>query len=300
MKKTIGLISVTVLGILASLLLVLAGNMFFGDVANISAGMITGLFVTLPAAALTVDVIALFLAVIGYFVSEKTHKKLFKVNLLTIAISSGVGLIGALLAGIVTYHSFTKPYPFPSYLIIFMVLHVLIIAGSVVTLLLYVKKMPEDEKKNKVTVARVFRNIGWWLFVSLALYRFGLFIVSPTFINWRTFDLTAPFYFFMITPFFMLVYKVLVWFKIAKVTTLADKIATCAMVTLTIGLSAAVIVLGINDSTFISAVSPCMPLERLASMPIETFIHIVATLAVGTVLILQSFGIFFKKEEVTE
>ena len=287
MKKTIGLISVTVLGILASLLLVLAGNMFFGDVANISAGMITGLFVTLPAAALTVDVIALFLAVIGYFVSEKTHKKLFKVNLLTIAISSGVGLIGALLAGIVTYHSFTKPYPFPGFLIIFMIAHLLVIASCVYGLVFCIKKMPEDQEAFKVTVGHVFKTIGWFLFVSLTLNRFGMFVISPLYIEWRTFGMTFVFYLYLLVPLALGIYKVLKLLGFIG-EGLGNTIFAISMEVINLALCAVIVILGSTHSEFISAVSPALGLERISSMPFEIIIHFASYTGVVTMMLVQS------------
>ena len=49
---------------------------------------------------------------------------------------------------------------------------------------------------------------------------------------------------------------------------------------------ALVVVFGISDSTFISAVSAAAPLERLGSMPMELLIHFVVYLGVSVYYII--------------
>ena len=56
---------------------------------------------------------------------------------------------------------------------------------------------------------------------------------------------------------------------------------------LNIGLFASIVVLGMNDSTFISAVSAAAPLERLGSMPMEIMIHFVVYLGVSIYYIIK-------------
>ena len=61
-------------------------------------------------------------------------------------------------------------------------------------------------------------------------------------------------------------------------------------------LTRSVAIIGSKYTVFISAVSPAMPLERLASMPLELPIHLAASLAVLIILLVQAI----KKKEVKE
>ena len=46
--------------------------------------------------------------------------------------------------------------------------------------------------------------------------------------------------------------------------------------------------MGMNDSAFISSVSQVMPLERMASKPLEMLIQLLSYLGVGAALIVQA------------
>ena len=54
-----------------------------------------------------------------------------------------------------------------------------------------------------------------------------------------------------------------------------------AVAALNIVLFAITMIIGANDSAFVSAVSAAAPLERLGSMPMEILIHFVAYLGVS-------------------
>ena len=134
MSKKFVIISLIITAIIGSLVTFYASNLFFSDVSNFGAGfMNTTLFVTLPMLLFGAMLIALPLFVIRFYQRPNSRKVLCR-NYLFIAIAlAAFGAIFAVLGGVLNMHSFVKPYPFPGYLIIMLVLHALIIAGAAVT-----------------------------------------------------------------------------------------------------------------------------------------------------------------------
>ena len=59
------------------------------------------------------------------------------------------------------------------------------------------------------------------------------------------------------------------------------------MAALNVVLFAVTAIIGMNDSSFISAVSAAAPLERLGSMPMEILIHFVVNLGVSIYYIIK-------------
>ena len=47
-------------------------------------------------------------------------------------------------------------------------------------------------------------------------------------------------------------------------------------------------IMGMNDTTFISSLSQAMPLERMASKPLEMLIQLLSYLGVGAALVVQA------------
>ena len=167
----------------------------------------------------------------------------------------------------------------------FLVLFVLI-DGGITYLWIKLSKMPEDEEKYKVKVGHVFKTIGLVLFALLAFNRFGMFLGAPAYIYWRSFYMTFPFYLYLLLGVFLGAIRVLdILGVLSKKTNL---ILTIVALSLNVVLFAVIAILGKADSSFISAVSPAMPLERLMSKPIELVIHFVVYLGVGTTLLVKA------------
>ena len=91
------------------------------------------------------------------------------------------------------------------------------------------------------------------------------------------------------------VYKVLVYFEIIN-SRKAKIITASVMIGVIAALFVVIAIIGSKYTVFISAVSPAMPLERLASKPLELPIHLAASLAVLIILLVQAI----KKKEVKE
>ena len=296
MSKKTTLISLIVIAVISSFVAALAGNMFMGDILN--KGLpVSGMtfFATFPSLMLAALLVAVFLYVLRLYQRPKTFKRMSRNYLIIAIVLSAIGFISSILCGAITYGGkFATLYPFPGYLIIAMVTHLLIIAGAIVGLVM-LRKVPQDEEKFKVGAKHVFKTLGWYLFISLTFYKFGMFLGMPVYVHWRTLYMTFPFYIWLLVPLFMGVIKVLnILGLLPKKLNLGLAIGALA---LHVGLTLYIVLMGRANSMFVSNISQCMPLERLAAMPVEMPIHILAIGAVGIILLVQAIKALKQKAE---
>ena len=281
MSKKFVMISLALIAVFGSLLTFYASNLFFSDVSNFGSGSPT-LFVTFPAMLLGAMLIAATLFIVRLYNRPENRKALSKLYLIIAAVLAFLGVVFAVLGGVVNYRGNFVSYPFPGYLIIMLVIHVLALAASIFAFIKYVKPMPEDAEKFKGGVKHVFHTIGLFLLIALAFNRFGAFLLMPIYVQWSSFYMTFVYYLFLLIPMALLVIKVLgiLGYKPLFVPTVV--VAALAVV-----LFAITALIGINDSAFISAVSAAAPLERLGSMPMEILIHFCAYLGVSIYYIVK-------------
>ena len=284
MDKKKSLITLGAIAFVGSIIGFVGTNFFMQDVLNKSANMFSTLLTSLPMLMLGSLLVSAFLYVIRLYKRPKTFKKLTKHYLTVGLVLSGVGLLTAFLAGILTYGSFFKPYPFYGYLIIMIVLFAVLIWAAIY-FMLKLKNRPEDEETYKVKASHVFSTIGWFLFIALVFNRTGAFLAMPFYVQWRTLYLSFPFYLYLLCPVCIGAVKVLTDFDVLNGR--SRLILPIAAGALQIVLFVVVIIIGMNNSTLISAVSPAMPLERLASAPLEILIHFASMLAVSVILVVQ-------------
>ena len=289
MSRRLTLAALVALTLLGSLFAILGANMFFSDIGNMSAVGPKGFITTFPALMFAALFPTCFLFVLRYYLRPKTFKRMARLYVIIAMALSFVGLLCSILSGVMVYGSFVKPYPFPGYLIIFMVLHILVLGGGVYALI-KLNKLPEDEERFKVNAKHVFKTLGWFLFISLAMERFGLFVAAPVYVYWRTFYMTFPFYLFLLVPAFLGTIKVLDvlgYFEQPKL----KMILSIAGIACTVVLFVAIAIPGILNTSYVSSVSTAMPMERLGSKPMEILIHLLANLAVGIILLVQSLKV---------
>ncbi|MBO4703265.1 MAG: hypothetical protein J5617_00335 [Bacilli bacterium] len=270
MSKKFLVISLAIIAVIGSIWTFYASNMFFSDVSNFGAGfMNTTLFVSLTGMLLGAMMVAAPLFIVRFYQRPNSRKVLCR-NYLFIAIAlAAFGLIFAVLGGVINYRGNFVKYPFPGYLIIMIVLHLTVLVGSAVVLFMKVLKMPEDTEKYKVTVKHVFHTLGLYLLIALAFNRFGAFLLMPVYCQFSTLYKTFVYYLFLLVPMVILAIKLMRILEVGKNRFLMSLITLIV----TTGLMVAILLLGKNDSSFISAVSAAAPLERLGSMPMELFIH---------------------------
>lgn len=295
MSRKLSLAALVAIALLGSLFAVLGANMFFSDIGNMSAVGPKGFITTFPALMFAALFPVCFLYVLRYYLRPKTFKRLTRLYVIIAMALSFVGLICSILSGVLVYGSFVKPYPFPGYLIIFLILHALVVCGGAFALV-RLHKLPEDEERFKVDVKHVFKTIGWFLFICLAIERLGLFVASPVYIYWRNFYMTFPFYIFLLVPAFLGTVKVLDLLGYLGKPNL-KLILSIIGIACTVLLFVAIAIPGILNTAYVSSVSTAMPLERLASKPLEILIHLVSNLAVGIILLVQAIKANKQKAE---
>ena len=281
MSKKFVMTSLAVIAIFGSLLTFYASNLFFGDVSNFGSGSPT-IFATFPAMFLGAILIAAPLYIVRLYKRPENKKALSKLYLIIAAALAFLGIVFAVLGGVVNYRGDFVSYPFPGYLIIMIILHVLVLAGSIFAFIKYVKPMPEDANKFKGGVKHVFHTLGLYLFIALAFNRFGAFLLMPVYVQWSTFYMTFVYYLFLLIPMALLVIKVLGILDYKPLF-----VPVVVVLALTVVLFAVTALIGVNDSAFISAVSAAAPLERLGSMPMEILIHFVSYLGVSIYYLIR-------------
>lgn len=264
----------------------LASNMLGSDLANKDVGLANmTIFASMPAVFVALTFVVALLYLVRVHKHPDCKKRLSRLYLIYLIVFGALGFVFSILTGTTVYHSFVSPNPFPGYLIIFMVLEVISICAGVF-FLLKVKKLPEDTGKIQIKVSYVFKTIGWFLFICLLLNRLGMFVTFPFYVYLRNFYKTFPFYLYLLLPTFLGVIEVMHIFKWGDKKLIS--ILTYVALGLNVVFFAYTVLMGINDTGFISSVSVVMPLERLASKPLEILIHFLAYTGVGVALIVQN------------
>ena len=286
MKKKYLVLSLALIAVVGSLFFALGSNMFFDDIFNIQVGFGgSTLVASLPSISVALFFVIAILYVLRMYKHRDCQKRLSRLYLIITLVLGSVGLLGAILAGATVYHTFVGDHPFAGYLIIFMILDVLLIGGAI-TGLVFLKKMPEDEGKIKITFKYVMKTIGWFLFICIVLNRFGMFLGLPTYVYTRNLYQTFPTYLWMLLPLFLGVLEVL------YILGILDRKKLFILAIVGLGLNVCFFgytaVMGINDTAFISSLSQIYPLERMASKPLEILIHLLSYVGVGIALLIQN------------
>ncbi len=91
------ILSLAVFTVLGSLFTVLASNMFFGDIINISAGFARAtLFVTLPAVAVAMTFAIGILFFIRIYKHRDCFKRIAKLYMIIIIVLNAIGVLGVI------------------------------------------------------------------------------------------------------------------------------------------------------------------------------------------------------------
>ncbi len=271
MSKKFSLIALAIIAVLGSLVAFAASNLFFTDVPYFGPNIMdTALFASFTALLFGAYFVMGPMYIVRSYLKPNIRKRMSKTYLKTTIVLAGLGFVFAILAGVINYKgNFLAPYPFPGFIIIMMVAHLLVLGGAIFALVKPVKALPEDTEQFKVGAKHVFFSMGWFLFVALAFNRFGAFLTMPMYVELRNFHLTFLFYLFLLVPMAILVKKV---FDVYEVK-FNKFVYVIALFAINLVLFVAVAIIGMNDTTFVSSLSPAMPLERLAAKPVEIIIH---------------------------
>ena len=286
MKKRYIVLSLILLTIVGSLFTALSSNMFFDDIINIGVGLTNStVFVTIPAITISAVFVILVLYILRTYQHPDCMKRITRLYLIITAVLGFLGALSSIMAGILVYGTFIGAHPFPGYLIIFLILNILLLCGSICGLYI-IRKMKEDENRIKVNFKYVMKTIGWFLFISLMFNRFGMLLGSPIYIYLRNLNLTFPFYIYLLMPVYLGTLVALHKLEIGD----RKKLFICGIVGLALNVCffCYIVIVGMNDTGFISSLSQAMPLERAASKPVELPIHFLSYTGAGIAILLQN------------
>ena len=271
MSKKFSLIALVIIAVLGSLMAFVASNLFFTDVPYFGPHIMdTAIFLSFTALLFGAYFVIGAMYIVRSYLKPNIRKKMSKTYLKTTMVLAGLGFVFAILAAVINYNgNFLASAPFPGFIILMMVMHLLVLGGSIFALLKPVKALPEDTEEFKVGAKHVFFTMGWFLFTALAFNRFGAFLTMPIYVELRNFYQTVFFYLFLLVPMAILVKKVFDVFELK----LDRFIYVIILFAINLVLFIVVAIIGLNDTTFVSSLSPAMPLERLAAKPVEIIIH---------------------------
>lgn len=271
MSKKFSLIALAIIAVLGSLMAFAASNLFFTDVPYFGPHIMdTAIFLSFTALLFGAYFVIGAMYIVRSYLKPNIRKKMSKTYLKTTMVLAGLGFVFAILAAVINYNgNFLASAPFPGFIILMMVAHLLVLGGSIFALLKPVKALPEDTEEFKVGAKHVFFTMGWFLFTALAFNRFGAFLTMPIYVELRNFYQTVFFYLFLLVPMAILVKKVFDVFELK----LNRFIYVIILFAINLVLFVVVAIIGLNDTTFVSSLSPAMPLERLAAKPVEIIIH---------------------------
>ena len=271
MSKKFSLIALAIIAVLGSLMAFAASNLFFTDVPYFGPHIMdTAIFLSFTALLFGAYFVIGAMYIVRSYLKPNIRKKMSKTYLKTTMVLAGLGFVFAILAAVINYNgNFLASAPFPGFIILMMVMHLLVLGGSIFALLKPVKALPEDTEEFKVGAKHVFFTMGWFLFTALAFNRFGAFLTMPIYVELRNFYQTVFFYLFLLVPMAILVKKVFDVFELK----LNRFIYVIILFAINLVLFIVVAIIGLNDTTFVSSLSPAMPLERLAAKPVEIIIH---------------------------
>ena len=271
MSKKFSLIALAIIAVLGSLMAFAASNLFFTDVPYFGPHIMdTAIFLSFTALLFGAYFVIGAMYIVRSYLKPNIRKKMSKTYLKTTMVLAGLGFVFAILAAVINYNgNFLASAPFPGFIILMMVVHLLVLGGSIFALLKPVKALPEDTEEFKVGAKHVFFTMGWFLFTALAFNRFGAFLTMPIYVELRNFYQTVFFYLFLLVPMAILVKKVFDVFELR----LNRFIYVIILFAINLVLFIVVAIIGLNDTTFVSSLSPAMPLERLAAKPVEIIIH---------------------------
>ncbi len=271
MSKKFSLIALAIIAVLGSLMAFAASNLFFTDVPYFGPHIMdTAIFLSFTALLFGAYFVIGAMYIVRSYLKPNIRKKMSKTYLKTTMVLAGLGFVFDILAAVINYNgNFLASAPFPGFIILMMVAHLLVLGCSLFALLKPVKALPEDTEEFKVGAKHVFFTMGWFLFTALAFNRFGAFLTMPIYVELRNFYQTVFFYLFLLVPMAILVKKVFDVFELK----LNRFIYVIILFAINLVLFIVVAIIGLNDTTFVSSLSPAMPLERLAAKPVEIIIH---------------------------
>jgi len=127
MSKKFSLIALAIIAVLGSLMAFAASNLFFTDVPYFGPHIMdTAIFSSFTALLFGAYFVMGAMYIVRSYLKPNIRKRMSKTYLKTTMVLAGLGLIFAILSGVITYHgNLLAPYPFPGFLILMLVVTLL-------------------------------------------------------------------------------------------------------------------------------------------------------------------------------
>jgi len=277
--KRLAIYLLIIIGIVGSMCTFYMMNLLLSDLSNMFYGTHDAYIIaSFPGFFLSLYFVLAEIFVFRFYYRPKYRKSLILTYLIIAACFAVCGIIMSILTGTIIYHSFFTPYPFWGYTIICLIVHAAVLAGSIILHIKFKKELPNDETKRPISIQYVLFSSVLSILVFFTFDRFGAFLLAPIYVHWRTLYLTFPFYLSLLLPLAELVHTVLYMFDYFKKRPVIGFVYSIVMVIADVVLLSAVILLGYNFPQFISAVSPALALERLATKPLDIILTVVIML----------------------
>ncbi|MCQ2513322.1 MAG: hypothetical protein MJ092_08080 [Lachnospiraceae bacterium] len=274
MKKSKAISILAILILVGSFVTFYVTNFIMSDISNMFYGVHDVNFISsIPGFVFSWDFVLAVLYTIRYFGRSQHKKKMTLTYTVILMAFSVVGFVGAILSGTMIYHSFVKPYPFPGYVILSLIVHFALFVFAFILRGTCKKNMEEDTAKRRIDVGYILYSAACAVVIFLALNRFGALIWAVVYAQASTLYLTFPFYISLLLPLALVVQITLYIFGAYDNHLTADIVYVVVFLIVNTILAAAVFYLGSQYTVFISAISPALALERLATMPLDVIVH---------------------------
>ena len=274
--------------ILGSLATFFGTNLILSDVSNMFYMTITkDVLSSVPMFVVILEFIFAILCVARCIEHPNYEKRIMRHYTKIIFVVSILGMASTIAAYEICYGDIKAPYPF-KYAGVVLVLWHLLCWKTADTWTWKAKKWEDDPERQKISVLYVLYNVLLGLFIFYALNRFGAFLMIPTFVQVSTLDKTFPLYICLILLMVLLVNAFQVRLgmnaKKAKVSLITS------VVVLVVGVLgfAYVMLIGMKDTRYISAVSPVMPIERLLTKPIDSVLLFSVIIVVSIISVINA------------
>ncbi len=297
MKKKSNIIALIVLILVGSFVTFYTSNLIMSDVSNMFYGVHNAdCIASFPGFMFAIEFVVAtiyLLRVTRRAQYKKSTDRLYAKYFLAL---SGVGLITSILSGIMVYDSIFAPYPFHGYTILGIIVHALIIAGSIIWLQ-RIKKQPDDEAKRRIDFGYVVYSIAIFVIIFITYNRLGALMWGVTYIHLDSLWLTFPFYLSLLLPLALMIHIILYFYGVFNANPVVAIVYDIIFLIVDVMLGTAVFWIGAVNTAFISAISPALALERLWTKPVDNIIHFFVLLFIGLYCLYLSIKLYNKKKK---
>ena len=277
MKKRNSVLLLVLFCLVGSFINFYATNLLFSDLSNMFYGVHDIYIISsIPLFIIAVDFVAAFIFVMRYTRYPEYKRAMINLYTIYLALLSVVGVVFSILTGTIIYHSFTAPYPFSCYGLLMLIVHALLLVFAVTANLRARRKLPKDAQRKHFKLKYILYSIVLVFLTYFTFSKFGALLYAPVYVHLRTLYMTFPFYVSLILPLLLLAHVVLYfldWYVGREKTELIH-IIVIFVLNLIFGI--AIFIIGYYNTGFISAISPALALERLATYPVNTVFQFAA------------------------